>query len=96
MCQEVEDRAHGRVRPIEDYLALRRHTSGSEPCFHFMVLTSGLPDEVWNHPRIQSLNLGSIDLIMLSNVSLSEISGSFADTSSDRMFIRIISRGLAV
>ena len=70
ICQEIDDRAHGRVRPIEDYLLLRRYTSGVEPSFHIMMLTSGLPDEVWNHPRIQSLYFNSMDMIILSNVSV--------------------------
>jgi len=67
ICQEIDDRAHRRVRPIEDYLLLRRQTSGVVPCFHFMMLTSGLPDEVCNHPQIQSLCFGAMDLITLSN-----------------------------
>jgi hypothetical protein len=84
------------VRPIEDYLALRRYTSGIEPCFHIMMLTSGLPDEVWNHPRIQSLNIGSMDLISLSNVRVSTGFSSFAKTHPpDRMSTNIISRDLA-
>ena len=73
ICQEIDDRAHGRVRPIEDYLLLRRHSSGMVPCFHIMMLTSGLPGKVWNHPRLQSLTISAMDLIILSNVSFDAI-----------------------
>jgi Delta6-protoilludene synthase len=72
ICQEADDRAQGRVRAIEDYLALRRYTSGIEPCLHMALLWKGLPDEIWNHPRIQDLNIGCLDLIILSNVRISE------------------------
>jgi hypothetical protein len=69
VCQEVEDRDRGRIRGIEDYLALRRGSVGLRPCFGFLLLILDLPEEVITHPRIERLAFGAIDMSILSNVS---------------------------
>jgi hypothetical protein len=70
VAQEAQDRDHGRVRSIEDYLDLRRGTIGVKPSFDFFLLPEDLPDEVLAHPCIERLVLGAIDMTILANVSV--------------------------
>ena len=68
MVQEVADRAHKHIRGIQDYLEVRRDTSGAKPCFALLELDMNLPDEAIHHPVIEELYIISIDMILLGNV----------------------------
>lgn len=75
---QARDRAAGVIPDLEDYIAVRRDTSGCKPCWALIEYASGLdlPDEVMEHPIIQSLDEATNDLVTWSNVSIEM--GSFA------------------
>ncbi|KAJ6564020.1 terpenoid synthase [Mycena capillaripes] len=65
--QQAVDRDTGRVRSIREYLQLRRGTIGVRPSFDFFLLTDDLPDSVVEHPHIERLAIGAIDMTILAN-----------------------------
>ena len=69
---QARDRAAGVVPDLEDYIAVRRDTSGCKPCWALIEYAYGLdlPDEVMEHPIIQSLDEATNDLVTWSNVSI--------------------------
>lgn len=67
VAQEAEDRDEGRIRNLKDYLDLRRGTIGVRPSFDFFLLSEDLPDSVIEHPHIERLVLGAIDMTILAN-----------------------------
>jgi len=69
VTEEAEDRMHNRVRPLEDFLRLRRLTCGGAPTFGFLEFGLDLPNEVICHPTLVSLTKEGIDLLLIVNVS---------------------------
>jgi len=69
---QARDRAAGVIPSIEDYIIVRRDTSGCKPCWALIEYANGLdlPDEVMEHPIIQSLDEAANDLVTWSNVSI--------------------------
>ncbi|KAF5342403.1 hypothetical protein D9611_001384 [Ephemerocybe angulata] len=69
VAQQTQDRAQGVIPDMESYLALRRDNSGCKPCFQLTEFAAGidLPEEVVQHPVIQSLEEASNDLVTWSN-----------------------------
>lgn len=67
---QARDRAAGSIPDLEDYIVVRRDTSGCKPCWALIEYASGLdlPDEVMEHPIIQNLNEATNDLVTWSNV----------------------------
>ncbi|KAJ7290091.1 terpenoid synthase [Mycena rebaudengoi] len=65
--QQAVDREMGRIRSISEYLQLRRGTIGVRPSFDFFLLTDDLPDSVVDHPHIERLTCGAIDMTILAN-----------------------------
>ncbi|KAH9037047.1 hypothetical protein EDB84DRAFT_1228342, partial [Lactarius hengduanensis] len=47
--QEAADRAHKHIRNIQDYLAIRRDTTASKPCFAVLEFDMNPPDEAFHH-----------------------------------------------
>ena len=70
ITQQASDRMNGRIPDLESYIACRRDTSGCKPCFQLIEYAGGygLPDEVVEHPLVQSLEKATNDLIAWSNV----------------------------
>ena len=68
MVQEAADRIQKHIRNIQEYLEVRRDTSGAKPCFAVLELDMNLPDEAIHHPVIEELYILSIDMILLGNV----------------------------
>ena len=68
---QARDRFAGVIPDLEDYIIVRRDTSGCKPCWALIEYASGLdlPDEVMEHPIIQSLDEATNDLVTWSNVS---------------------------
>ena len=66
---EAEDRATGRLRTVNDYLALRRDTCGAKPTFSFFALGLNIPDVVFDNPHMITLIENATDLIAVTNVS---------------------------
>ena len=67
---QARDRAAETIPDLEDYIAVRRDTSGCKSCWVLIEYASGLdlPDEVIEHPVIQSLGEAANDLVAWSNV----------------------------
>jgi len=72
---QARDRTAGEIPDLEDYIAVRRDTSACLPCWALIEYTHGLdlPDEVMEHPIIQSLDEAVNDLVSWSNVSVQTI-----------------------
>ena len=68
---QARDRAADVVPDLEDYIAVRRDNSGCKPSWALIEYAYGLdlPDEVMEHPIIQSLDEATNDLVTWSNVS---------------------------
>lgn len=67
VVQQATDRDRSHIRDIEHYLELRRETVGAKPCFVILQLKGDIPDEIINHPTIQTLTNASIDMIDIGN-----------------------------
>ncbi|KAG5646722.1 hypothetical protein DXG03_002404 [Asterophora parasitica] len=69
VTQQAIDRAAGVIPDLESYIALRRDTSGCKPCWALIEYANNLdiPDEVMEHPIIQSLGEAANDLVTWSN-----------------------------
>ncbi|KAF7334898.1 Terpene cyclase [Mycena sanguinolenta] len=65
--QQAVDRETGHLRSISGYLQLRRGTIGVRPSFDFFLLTDDLPDSAVDHPHIERLACGAIDMTILAN-----------------------------
>lgn len=76
---QARDRAAGIIPDLEDYIVVRRDTSGCKPCWALIEYASGLdlPDEVMEHPIIQSLDEATNDLVTWSNVCIGRENISF-------------------
>ncbi|KAG0706961.1 isoprenoid synthase domain-containing protein [Suillus ampliporus] len=63
------DRAKRVVPDLESYISQRRDTSGCKPCWALIEYANNLniPDEVMEHPVIQSLGEAANDLVTWSN-----------------------------
>lgn len=71
IMQQAADRAAKRVPELEAYISLRRDTSGCKTGFSLIEYAAGidLPDEVVEHPVIQSLLDATNDSVSWANVS---------------------------
>ncbi|KAF5381366.1 hypothetical protein D9615_008302 [Tricholomella constricta] len=69
VTQQAIDREAGIIPDLESYIALRRDTSGCKPCWALIEYANNLdiPDEVMEHPIIQSLGEAANDLVTWSN-----------------------------
>jgi len=86
---QARDRAADAIPDLEDYVAVRRDTSGCKPCWALIEYANGLdlPDEVMEHPIIQSLDEAVNDLVSWSNVSTQTrlfVSPSFSSSTHSR------------
>jgi len=93
---QARDRAAGIIPGLEEYIAVRRDTSGCKPCWALIEYAGGLdlPDEVMEHPIIQSLDEATNDLVTWSNVSIPTKLFTFL-RSSPQTSSRISSRTIA-
>jgi len=92
---QARDRVAGVIPDLEDYIIVRRDTSGCKPCWALIEYASGLdlPDEVMEHPVIQSLGEATNDLVTWSNVSNNRLYALLCSSLS--AFPRISSRTTA-
>ncbi|KAF8629977.1 hypothetical protein AX17_005542 [Amanita inopinata Kibby_2008] len=69
VAQQALDRASGMTPDLESYITVRRDTSGCKPCFQLIEYVGrfDLPQEVVEHPVIQSLEEATNDLVTWSN-----------------------------
>ncbi|KAG5641346.1 hypothetical protein DXG03_005452 [Asterophora parasitica] len=68
VIDEASDRTRGYVRGITDFLELRRLTAGAHASFFSVELGLDIPDEVIEHPALESLVSLAADSTVLTNV----------------------------
>lgn len=68
---QAEDRARGRVREVDAYLEIRRHTIGVYPCYAVLEHERAVADHVYEHATMWRLEGLAADLIILDNDLLS-------------------------
>ena len=66
---ETEDRATGHLRPINEYIVLRRDTCGVKAVCSYLGLGLNIPDAIFDNPIMISLLKDGYDLISIINVS---------------------------
>ena len=71
VIDEASDRTSGHIRGITDYFQLRRLTSGAYASLFCVELGLDIPDEVMEHPVLQSLIVLTADSTVLTNVRIS-------------------------
>lgn len=59
-------------------MEVRRDTIGCKPSYAMLELEMDIPDDVFNHPTLESLRVWSTDMICIANVSILIFSGSLA------------------
>ncbi|KAG1902830.1 terpenoid synthase [Suillus fuscotomentosus] len=64
---EAEDRDHSHCRSIDDYLKLRRDTSGAAASLTIHEMSMEFPDEVFYHLMIVELRQCVVELIVVDN-----------------------------
>ncbi|KAK0458925.1 terpenoid synthase [Desarmillaria tabescens] len=97
VAQQAEDRDIGRIRPIEEYLAMRRGTVGVRPSFDFFMLSEDLPDEAVKHPQIEKLVLCAIDMSILSNDIYSwNVEQAHGDENHNIVSVTMAEKGMTV
>jgi len=67
VTDEAFDRTSGHIRSIADYIPLRKLTSGSRATFLCIELGLDIPDEVYEHPVLESLLELTADTIVITN-----------------------------
>ncbi|KAG5640312.1 hypothetical protein DXG03_009259 [Asterophora parasitica] len=67
VIDEASDRTRGHVRGITDFLELRRRTAGTYASFFSVELGLDIPDEVMEHPALESLLSLAADSTVLTN-----------------------------
>jgi len=66
---EARDRQTQNIRTIKDYFPIRRDACAVRVVLAFTEFELHLPDEVMDHPTVAALGIGSVDLVILANVS---------------------------
>ncbi|OCB91321.1 terpenoid synthase [Sanghuangporus baumii] len=69
ISQQALDRRAGVVMDLDEYITLRRDTSGCKPCWALIEYTNGLdlPDFVMEHEAIECLGESTNDVVSWSN-----------------------------
>jgi hypothetical protein len=90
MIQEAKDREMKLVRPVDDYLQLRRQTHAAQATVSLLGFGLDIPEEVHSHPVMKSIVLAAMDLLCISNVSgLYRCNYQLANNSFHRICIPI-------
>jgi Delta6-protoilludene synthase len=71
VIDEASDRARGHIRGIQDYLKLTRLTAGGYPSFVAVEAGLNIPEEVMEHPALESLCAYAAESLVLTNVRVS-------------------------
>jgi hypothetical protein len=69
VVREADDRANGVYRTFEEYLVIRRDSSGCYPSFVVCEFGLDLPEEIYHHALLKQLREQATDLIAIGNVS---------------------------
>lgn len=67
VLQHVDDYAADRIPEISEMLDTRRKSAGVSPMFPLVEFAYGLrlPDEIFHHPTIQTLETLAVELVVL-------------------------------
>lgn len=68
VVREADDRTKRVYRTFEDYLAIRRYSSGCLPSFALCEFGLSLPEEAYHHPIMDELREEATYLIAIGNV----------------------------
>ena len=81
------------IPSVDSYIALRRETSALHPCFVFVEFAArtDLPDEVFYHPVLSTMELAANDWVSWTNVSDINTMLSFSNHSLRIAFVRTFS-----
>ncbi|KAK0471423.1 terpenoid synthase [Armillaria novae-zelandiae] len=97
VVQQAEDRDLGRIRPIEEYLVIRRGTVGVRPSLEFFLLSEDVPDEAIRHPQVEKLVLSVIDMCILANDIYSfNVEQSYGDENHNIVSVTMAEKGLSI
>ena len=69
VVREADDRTKRIYRTFEEYLPIRRSSSGCMPSFVLCEFGLDLPEEAYHHPIMDELREQATDLIAIGNVS---------------------------
>lgn len=69
VVKQAEHRSESRILDLEDYLVIRRHTSGAPSTIAFCEMHSEMPDNIRDNPIIREMETLAVDLIVIANVS---------------------------
>ncbi|KAH8762474.1 isoprenoid synthase domain-containing protein [Diaporthe sp. PMI_573] len=71
--RHVEDASSKHMPSLEDIILVRRESAGVKPLYHLVEYAHNLdiPDEVFNDPHIQELEILGMDMVSISNDILS-------------------------
>ena len=72
IMQQADDRGSRNIPELEEYITLRRDTSGCKTGFAFIEYAAriDLPEDVIEHPIIKALSDATNDLVSWANVSV--------------------------
>ncbi|KAL7796671.1 isoprenoid synthase domain-containing protein [Trichoderma ceciliae] len=71
VVKQAQYRSESRILDLEDFLAVRRHTSGAPSTIAFYEMNSDIPDDIREHPIVRELEILAVDLIVIANDILS-------------------------
>ncbi|GJJ15045.1 hypothetical protein Clacol_009320 [Clathrus columnatus] len=67
VCVEASDREELAIRGIQEYLQIRRGSAATRSIFLIGSLHVEIPDEVMEHPKVESLTVKCMDLVVIHN-----------------------------
>ncbi|KZT22780.1 terpenoid synthase [Neolentinus lepideus HHB14362 ss-1] len=84
MIQQAKDRACGysNRQTVESYMSVGRGTIGAKPAFVFLEGDEDIPAWIIAHPFIEELETCIMDMLIMSNASVSRIARSMQDIYS--------------
>lgn len=74
VVKQAQYRSKSRILDLEEFLVIRRHTSGAPSTIAFYEMHSDIPDHIRQHPIILELETIAVDLIVIANVRESRFS----------------------
>ncbi|KDR73462.1 hypothetical protein GALMADRAFT_72334 [Galerina marginata CBS 339.88] len=67
VVKEADDRANRRYRSFEDFMLIRRDSSGCFPSIVLCEFGLDIPEEIFHHPRITAIREQGTDLLTIIN-----------------------------
>lgn len=97
VCQEAKDRDESRIRDFGSYVAVRRGTIGTHPCYDLLLLSSEVSQNVLYDPRIVELESLATSMVLLLNDILSyNVEQSRGEDLHNAVYLLMHSKQLSV